>query len=78
MYLSVPGLSCGTWALKKLWHVGYKFPDQGSNPGPLNWVHGVLSIGPPGKSLNDIAMVNIMSGFGNGIVTNPNEQKSHF
>ena len=26
------------------------FPDQGLNLGPLNWEHGVLAIGPPGKS----------------------------
>ena len=27
-----------------------KFPDQGSNSGPLNWECGVLAPGPPGKS----------------------------
>ena len=26
------------------------FPDQGSNPHPLHWKHGVLTTGPPGKS----------------------------
>ena len=31
---------------------GIEFPDQGSNPGPLHWEHGVLATGPPGKSLN--------------------------
>ena len=35
-------VSCGMWDLK--------FPDQGLNPGPLNWDRGVLSTGPPGKS----------------------------
>ena len=35
-------VSCGMWDLK--------FPDQGLNPGPLNWERGVLSTGPPGKS----------------------------
>ena len=30
---------------------GLKFPDQGSNLGPLHWECGVLSTGPPGKSL---------------------------
>ena len=25
------------------------FPDQGSNPHPLHWKHGVLTTGPPGK-----------------------------
>ena len=28
------------------------FPDQGLNPDPLRWEHGVLATGPPGKSLN--------------------------
>ena len=27
-----------------------KFLDQGSNPCPLQWKHGVLTTGPPGKS----------------------------
>ena len=27
------------------------FPDQGSNPGPLHWEHGVLATRPPRKSL---------------------------
>ena len=30
--------------------VGSSFPDQGSNPGPLQWKHGVLTTGPPGNS----------------------------
>ena len=29
-----------------------QFPDQGSNPGPLNWECRVLATGPPGKSLS--------------------------
>ena len=29
---------------------GTKFPDQGSNPGPLHQECGVLTTGPPGKS----------------------------
>ena len=47
-----------------LWHAGslamacersvaaceLQLPDQGSNPGPLNWEHRVLATGPPGKS----------------------------
>ena len=28
---------------------GIQFPDQGSNPGPLHWEHGVLATGPPGN-----------------------------
>ena len=27
------------------------YPDQGSNPDPLHWEHGVLATGSPGKSL---------------------------
>ena len=41
-YLAVPGLSGGMWNL---------VPDQGSNPGPLHWEHGVLASVPPGKFL---------------------------
>ena len=32
---------------------GVEFPDQGSNPSPLLWEHGVLDTGPLGKSLTD-------------------------
>ena len=35
-------------------HAGPQSPDQGSNPRPLQWKQGVLTIGPPGKSLNKI------------------------
>ena len=50
------------WNLQSsLWHMGSLvtacelsvaaygtyFPDQGSNPGPLHWEHGVLATGPP-------------------------------
>ena len=28
----------------------WSFPDQGANPYPLNWKHGVLATGPPRKS----------------------------
>ena len=38
----------------------YKFPDQGLNSGPLHWKHGVLAIGPPGKSLNQILKLNFL------------------
>ena len=30
--------------------VGSQFPDRGSNPGPLQWKHGVLTTGPPVNS----------------------------
>ena len=32
-------------------HSTRNFPDQGSNPRPLQWKHGVLTAGPPGKSI---------------------------
>jgi hypothetical protein len=32
-----------------LWHMGSLFLIQGWNPGPLQWKHGVLTSGPPGK-----------------------------
>ena len=34
-----------------LWHVGFLFPDQGSNPCLLQWRDEVLTTGLPGKSL---------------------------
>ena len=34
------------------------FPDQGSNPCPLHWKHGVLTTGPPGKSHTLLSYVN--------------------
>ena len=63
--LAAPGLCCGTWDLRcgicdlQLPHANsqlqhacrIQFPDQGLNPGPLHWEHGVLPTGPPGKSL---------------------------
>ena len=33
------------------WLVGSWFPDQGSNPCPLQWKRGVLTTGLPGKSV---------------------------
>ena len=33
------------------------FPDQGSNPGPLHWEPGVLTTGPPGKSVLQLCRV---------------------
>ena len=31
---------------------GISFPDQGWNPRPLQWQHGVLTAAPPGKALH--------------------------
>ena len=50
IYLAAPGLSCSTWNLLVA-VCGIQFPDQQSNPGPLQWEHGILATGPPGKSL---------------------------
>ena len=43
-WLAVLGLSCGTPDL---------VPRPGVEPG-LHWEHGVLAIGPPGKSLDSL------------------------
>ena len=34
-----------------MWCSGFQFPNQGLNPGPLQWKHSVLTPGPPGNSL---------------------------
>ena len=36
-----------------MWPVGSQFLDQGLNPHPLHWKHGVLTTGPSGKSISD-------------------------
>ena len=36
------------WAMRLM---GSQFPDQGSNPYPLQWKHGALTTGPPGNFL---------------------------
>ena len=40
-------------------HVGSQFPDQGWNPRPLHWKHGVLTNGLPGKSLETFLVVTV-------------------
>ena len=61
----------------QLWHAGYLLPHVGSslwhvgsssltgwNLGPLHWEHGVLTTGPPGKSLERIFLkFHIISQF---------------
>ena len=49
---ALSGLSCGTRAGSSVSVVacGVLFPDQGSNPSPLVWEHGVLATGPAGKT----------------------------
>ena len=42
------------WPLCMTWHVGPSFPNQGLNPCPLQWKFGLLTTGPPGKSLSTI------------------------
>ena len=40
---------------------GSQFPDQEWNPCPLQWKRGVLTTGPPGKSLSIFYSVTILS-----------------
>ena len=42
------GLRCGKGSLDVV--CGFQFPDQGLNPDPLHWEHGILATGPPGES----------------------------
>ena len=42
------------WPHCMAWHVGPSFPNQGLNPRPLQWKFGLLTTGPPGKSLSTI------------------------
>ena len=49
IYLPALRLSCGTLALLVV-ACGVWFPDQGLNPGPLNWECRVLTTGLPVKS----------------------------
>ena len=42
IYLAAPGLSCGMWDL---------VPWPGIEPKPPDWERGILTTGPPGKSL---------------------------
>ena len=73
-------LSCGTLA-PQLWHAcGIYFPDQGLNPGPLHWEHGVLTTVPPGKSLirsfvvSDKPISDAFQQKGKALVHVPNER----
>ena len=54
-YLAVPSLSCGirdlSCGMGTLSCGMWEFPDQGLNPHLLRWENGVLTTGPPGKSL---------------------------
>ena len=38
-------------------HMGSLFPDQGSNPRPLQWKHIVLTTGPPGEVPQSIPLM---------------------
>ena len=44
------------------WHVGYLFPDRGSNLRPLQWKCGALTTGPPGQSLTAVFEQQVKSG----------------
>ena len=41
------------WACQLQHTCRIKFPNQGSNPGPLHWGGEILSTGPPGNSLSN-------------------------
>ena len=59
--MASPGLSRHMWDLESslqqagalVLACGIQFPDQGLNPGPVHWEHGVLAAGLSGKSLNN-------------------------
>ena len=40
---------------------GILVPGHGSSPQPLHWRHGVLTTGPPGKSLTGVSMILFLS-----------------
>ena len=44
-------------------HVGSQFPDQGLNPRPLHWKHGVLITGSSGRSPIDFPLPSFFSPF---------------
>ena len=43
--------------------VGSQSPNQGSNPGPQQWKHRVLTTGPPGKSPDICFYVSVYVSF---------------
>ena len=47
------------------WHAGSYFSKQGSNPCPLLWKHGILTIWSPGKSLEIHIFWNLFACVGN-------------
>ena len=68
-WAAVYGVAQSLTRLKRLssctaWYVGFQFPDQGSNPGPLHRKHAVLTIVSPGK-------------LQGGILSKPKEQFVH-
>ena len=50
-------VSLGFFFGPTVWHVGFLFPDQGSNPHPLHLRCGVLTTGPPGESQSQTHLV---------------------
>ena len=42
------------------WPIGSYFPDQGSNPCPLQWKCNILTTGQPGKALSPISLIIVM------------------
>ena len=60
LFLSILLMFFGFGFLATLFQrVGSQFSDQGSNPCPLPWEYGVLTIGPPGKSLDGFYYITI-------------------
>ena len=55
-------LSEEDYSLSSLWLAGSSFPDQGSNPHPLQWKLRVLTTGLPGKSQENILSFGIKDG----------------
>ena len=51
MQFFVLAMLCSLWDLS--------CPNQGSNPSPLQWKRGVLTTGPPGKSLNGVLIFKL-------------------
>ena len=78
MYFAARGLSCSTrdlccrvrdllvaaCGILYLQRVGSSsLPDHGSNPGPLRWERGVLTTGPPEKSLSWYSMSTLLGSY---------------
>ena len=52
-------------------HVGAQFPEQGWNPCPLKWKRGVLTTGPPGRSMEPCTLDSPPRASPNRLLTSP-------